>query len=223
MSTSLRPSTRVMLGITLVAPLALLSAAPATAADDVTPPTAPSGLHVRDLSFTSVTLDWNPSTDDSGWLLYETEVSAPNDAQRYAALEPTKSYTNLLQGTTYTATVVAVDGAHNRSASVSVQFTTPVDSTPPTTPQNLRAVTHDGVLEALEWEPSTDNTNKIVYTLRTDAGPIYSTSGTRVTAQEILDRFTVAPGDTVTVTVQARDASGLLSGKSGPVTVTFPS
>jgi hypothetical protein len=215
---------RALIVLTVTIPVSPMFVGTAAAENDVTPPTAPSGLRVRDLSFTTATLEWSPSTDDSGWLLYETEVSASGDLQRFAAFEPSKRYERLRQGATYTATVVAVDGAHNRSAPVSIRFTTPVDTAPPTTPTNLRAVTRNGVLEAFEWDASTDNTGQILYTLASEGGLPwrYNSTGTRVTAREILDTCAISPGSTHTVTVMARDASNLTSGKSRPITVTFP-
>lgn len=197
--------------------------AAAVAAADTEAPTTPTGLSVQHLGFTSVTLAWNPSTDDSGWLLYEVEVQAlPTHAQRYAALEPTKTFTGLPMGTTFTATVVAVDGAHNRSSTTSIQFTTPTDVTTPTAPTNLRPVLTGGVLTALAWDPATDD-SPLSYRIIADGDFVFGTSGTTVDVFELLFVFCVIePGSTHTITIRAVDIAHHVSAPSNSLTVTFP-
>jgi hypothetical protein len=122
----------------------------------------------------------------------------------------------------YTVSVVAVDGSRNKSSPTSVQITTPVDTTPPTTPTFLVAATVDGVVDVLTWSASTDSST-VQYVLRSSGNRIYGTTATRVTAAELLalDGI-VLPGSTHTLTVEAVDAHDNVSGRSGPVTVTFP-
>jgi hypothetical protein len=196
----------------------------AVATNDTTPPSAPKNLRVQSVSFTTATLTWSESADDSGWLQYETEVAASSqDVHRYAALEPMKSYTGLRQGLTYTASVVAVDAAHNKSAPVTLRFTTPVDTTAPSTPTSLRAVKSGGDLDVIVWNASTDNSGDVSYTLYSGSNPIYWTDDTRVSVFDLLFTLCVVnPGSTHTLTVQARDPSNHLSQRSQPLTVTFP-
>jgi chitodextrinase len=86
------------------------------------------------------------------------------------------------------------------------------DTTPPTTPTNLRvvAVTEDSI--TIAWNASTDNSGQIHAYI---AGGIYH-SGTSTTKT-----FTgLVPNWTQTYRVQAMDPSGNVSGLSEPLTVT---
>lgn len=208
----------------LMAVLALtMPAALPAAATDTGPPTAPTGLRVQNLSVGGVTLAWNPSTDDSGWLIYEVEISAlPRDLKRGATTEPTARFTSLVPGATYTASVLAVDGDRNRSASASIQFTALFDTTAPTTPGNLRAVTRNGVLESIAWDASYDE-SPLQYLLFSGSSVIASSGPPSISALElVVVQCLVQPGSTHTLTVQARDIHGNASGRSNPITVTFP-
>jgi hypothetical protein len=197
--------------------------APGVATADTQAPPAPTNLRVQSLSFTTASLAWNPSADDSGWVMYEVEANAlPRSLQRFGSTSPSKTVTGLVPGTTYTVSVVAVDGSRNRSAPVSVRITTPVDATPPTTPGFLRAVTVNGAVDAITWSPSQDS-SAVTYVLRSSGNRIFGTRDTRVTTLELvyLD-CVVLPGSTHSLTVEALDAFGNASARSAPITVTFP-
>lgn len=195
---------------------------PGVAAADTQAPPAPENLRVQNLSFTSVTLAWSPSADDSGWVMYEIEANAlPRSIQRFGSTEPSKTVTGLVPGLSYTVSVVAVDGSRNVSAPASVQFTTPVDGTPPTAPNILQTRSVNGVVESLSWSPSADSST-VRYILRSSGSRIYGTTRTTVTADELLDTFIIAPGSTHSITVEAVDVHNNVSSRSLPVTVTFP-
>ncbi|HEU5471276.1 MAG TPA: hypothetical protein VFV67_11530 [Actinophytocola sp.] len=154
--------------------------------------------------------------------MYEVEANAlPRSLLRYGSTTASKAITGLVPGLTYTASVVAVDGSQNRSAPAFVQFTTPVDSAPPTTPTNLRAVTVNGALDSITWNASADS-SPVAYVLRSSEFT-YRTLRTSVTAFELLYlNCVVLPGSTHTLTVEAMDAHNNFSGRSSPLTVTFP-
>jgi hypothetical protein len=196
--------------------------APGVAAADTQAPTAPADLRVQDLSFTSVTLAWTPSADDSGWVTYEVEAAAlPRSIVRVGSTTPGKTVSGLLPGLTYTVSVVAVDGSRNTSAPASVQVTTPVDDAPPTTPSIVQPVAVDSVGDRISWSPSTDSST-VRYVLRSSGSRIYGTTRTSVSAYELLSTFLVLPGSTHSITVEALDAYDNVSSRSEPVTVTFP-
>lgn len=195
---------------------------PGVAAADTLAPPAPANLRVQSLSFTSVTLAWNPSADDSGWVMYEVEANAlPRSFLRSGSTAPSKTVTGLTPGLTYTASVVAVDGSRNRSAPVSIRFTTPVDSTAPTTPTFLRAVTVNGVTDSIAWNASADS-SAVRYVLRSSGNRIFGTASTSVSVYELLSLCVVVPGSTHSLTVEALDVHNNVSDRSSPVTVTFP-
>jgi chitinase len=196
---------------------------PGVASADTQAPSAPTGLRVQSLSFTSATFAWSPAADDSGWVMYEVEANAlPRSLLRFGSTTPSKTVTNLVPGLAYTVSVVAVDGSRNRSAPVSLRLTTPVDSAPPTTPAFLREVTVNGVVDTIAWSASSDS-SAVQYVLRSSGNRIFGTRATSVTAFELLYLdCVVAPGSTHMLTVEAVDAHNNVSGRSQPVAVTFP-
>jgi fibronectin type III domain protein len=197
--------------------------APGVAAGDTIAPSTADNLRVEKVSVSSATLRWDAADDNAGWVMYEVEANAlPQDLQRNAAFEPTKTFSNLKPELTYTASVVTVDGAGNRSGPVSVRFTTSVDSTAPTAPTNLHTVTSGGQVQAIAWNASTDQST-IQYMVF--SGPhLIATSGTnQVTSDFLINGVcTVEPGSTHSISVQARDRFNNVSGRTGPITVTFP-
>ncbi len=202
-----------------VVALAVLAPAQAAAARDTTPPTAPTNLRVTNLSFTSVGLAWNPGTDNSGWVQYVVEVrTPPYYFQRYGALGTTKSFTALAQGTTYTATVWTRDGANNESPGVSIQFTTPIDTTAPAAPGNLRLAD-----EAITWDRAVDDSEQVTYFMWSGPELILVTYDLGMTVFDLVYvHCLVQTGSIHTFTVQAMDVGGNWSPHSNPLTVAFP-
>jgi fibronectin type 3 domain-containing protein len=91
------------------------SASATTWAIDAQAPTAPTGLAGAGASTTSVSLSWNPSTDDRGVSAYRVYRDGASVADVDA---PTTTWTDasLSVGETHQYAVDAVDGAGNRSA-----------------------------------------------------------------------------------------------------------
>jgi hypothetical protein len=210
-------------GIASAVTLAGMVLAPGVAAADTRAPAAPTNLHIQNLSPTSATFAWSPSSDDSGWVMYGVEASSlPRSLVRLGSTTPSKTVAGLVPGLTYTGSVVAVDGSRNTSAPASIRFTTPVDNTPPTTPTALRATTVNGFVDSITWDAVTDS-SAVTYVLRSSGNRLFGTLGTRVTAFDLLYLdCVVAPGSTHTLTIEALDAQNNMSGRSRPVTVTFP-
>ncbi len=79
---------------------------------DTTPPSTPAALATSAVGQTSMTLSWNPSTDNTGVTGYRTYLNG-----NQVGTSPTTSfgYSNLSCGTTYTLGVAAVDAAGNVS------------------------------------------------------------------------------------------------------------
>jgi hypothetical protein len=102
--------------------LAFIPSDPAQSPQDTTAPTAPTNLSGTASGSSSVTLSWNPSTDNvsvAGYYVYRDGVQIAS-----TALTSYQS-TTLAPGATYTYTVVAYDAAGNKSAeSTSVTVTT---------------------------------------------------------------------------------------------------
>jgi len=132
--TSSATAPRIAVHTTLLALVA--TAALASSATDRKAPTTPTELRVTRVTAYSVSLAWKPSTDNSGTVRYEIccadansqAVQGPASAAVYTAgIRPARSFS---------LRIWAVDPSGNWSkASNVVSFTTPADTTPPTTPQ----------------------------------------------------------------------------------------
>jgi chitodextrinase len=95
---------------------------------DTQPPTAPANLRVAAATTTSLSLAWDPSTDNvgvTGYAVYQ------NGASVTAVVGTTATLAGLSCGTTYTVGVDATDAASNRSAQTSISATTAACATPP--------------------------------------------------------------------------------------------
>ncbi|BCB76732.1 hypothetical protein GCM10022251_50020 [Phytohabitans flavus] len=215
-------STGMGLALAACAVLAIPTTASAAPADR-TPPTAPTNLRVQNVAHTWFTLAWNASTDNSGSVLYEATVQTPDGPLHARAFSPTQGFGGLNPGTTYTASVRAVDPSGNASAAVSIPVTTPARTLPPpTTPANLRGVYVEGVLDRIAWDASTHGT-PVSYLLRSGDIVLSSTSDTTVSIFQLVHiDCAVEPGGTYTLTVQALSADNDVSARSAPLTVTIP-
>jgi chitodextrinase len=183
---------------------------------DRTPPTTPTNLRVVSLSHTSVTLAWNPSTDNSGSFSY----SVSKDGQGFTVPGTQTTYTIdwLSPGRTYTFSVTATDRALNRSGrSNTVTVTTPRDTTPPTAPQLSGAVRGPSQV-SLAWTRSTDDFSMFVgYRIFANGVPV--TQHVNWNGERAVVLRHLSPATTYTFTVQASDSGGNTA-TSNAVTLT---
>ena len=208
-----RLTSRLAAGAALMA-LCFMLAAPALAARDRTPPTAPTNLRVTGMTSYSVDLAWNPSTDNSGQFSYIICCAYTNSATVPQTATTFTFTAGLEAGRTFTFQVVARDAAGNASRpSNSVTVTLPADQQPPTKP--LISVTDVGPTHVSLQLSSSDNGPNIWYTVFRDGTPVIQ--GDRNTTHTI---SLLSPGTTYTFTAQARDFAGLQSPVSDPVAVT---
>ena len=100
----------------------LFGTSPALAARDRKPPTKPTNLRATSLTPHNVTLAWNPSTDDSGTfqasIMYEVYLNGVLDH----ATTGNRAVVYVTQTGDNTITLIAVDGAGNRSEPSTVTF-----------------------------------------------------------------------------------------------------
>jgi len=200
--------------ITVITVALMLPAFPAQAARDRTPPTRPTDLRVTDMTPYSVSLVWNPSTDNSGSVTY-TICCANVSSETFPGPASSRVYrAGLEAGRTFTLRIVAKDAAGNYSKySNSVTFTLPADTTPPTQP--IVSVTDVGPTHvSLAWSSVEDGPN-VWFTVRMDGNPVMQ--GTRNTSGTF---GPLQPETAYTFTVQAGDFGGNLSPLSDPITVT---
>jgi chitodextrinase len=84
--------------------------------DDTTPPSAPTNLQAAAASTTEIDLSWSPSTDNSNGVGVSSYFVFRNGSRIANTTNITYSDTNRTPNTTYTYTVIAVDGDGNESA-----------------------------------------------------------------------------------------------------------
>jgi chitodextrinase len=200
---------RALAAVTLVlAATVVVSAANAAGSNsrrDRTPPTTPTNLRITATTDTTVTLAWNPSTDNSGNFSYRVTERGINE---YAVAVPqtrtTITFTRLWPETTYSYFVYAVDAAGNRSGnSNTVTHTVPRDVTPPTPAPQLTATAISPARAGFSWTRSTDNVSQVKYTLYADGVP-----QAELFDYEHVTLWTLTPGTTYQFQVIARDVFG---------------
>jgi hypothetical protein len=200
-------------GLAVLAVLVLPSAA--SAAGDRTPPTTPTNVRVTGVTEDSITVSWKASTDNSGRILRYV-VWYGGGGSYHPGNSTTKTITGLVPSHSLTVQVQAYDYAENASAkSAPVTGTTAPDTTPPTTPGNLRVTGTTPSSVSLAWNGSTDRWG-VVYTVLMDGELIGGT------VDQAFRRRHLAPGSTHTFAIRARDNAGNLSPSSNSVTVTLP-
>jgi hypothetical protein len=196
--------------LTLVFSASIASAAPR----DRTPPTTPTNLRVTGMTAYSVSLAWNPSTDNSGSFTY-TICCANVSSETFPGPASSRVYrAGLEAGRSFTLRISAKDAAGNSSKySNSVTFTLPRDTTPPTKP--AVSVTDVGPTHvSLSWSSLEDGPN-VWFTVFMNGNPI--SQGTKDTSGTF---GALEPETTYTFTVRATDFGGNVSPLSDPVTVT---
>ena len=189
------------------------SSATPKAAADITPPSAPP-------SFTAVAgdrqvaLSWGASTDDTRVVFYQVfRDGVPIGAQEARTLTDT----GLVNGTTYTYTVVAHDAADNVSLASTAQAT-PADTTPPSVPANLVATPGDAQV-SLTWTDSTDNVAVTAYhVFRSVNGGPYTQIAAPMTPYYLDGGRT--NGVALSYRVEAVDAAGNVSAQTAPAAAT---
>lgn len=198
---------------------ALSSAVTGSTAPDVQAPTVPANLQVTATTPSSVSLAWDRSTDNWGFVyqvLMDGQVAG-------ATTERTFRLRHLTPGTTHTFAVRARDTSGNLSANsnaLTVALAPSSDHTPPTTPTNLTASQPPDDFcgsNVLQWTASTDDTDPqsaIEYEVYLDGVLRH------VTAPGLAWAWLYTFAGTNTWTVVAVDRAGNSSGASNQATLT---
>jgi hypothetical protein len=186
------------------------------AAPDTTPPSAPTGLDGSS-DGTSVSLSWNPSSDDVGVVGYEVLRESGTAVGNYTLLGTTiaTSFNDFAvpQGVPHRYVVRAFDAAVNLSLESNVFAITVSDTLPPDAPTGLAA--YGGALAVrLYWIPATDNVAVAGYDVLRDGTVIAS-----IPEPHFRDA-SVSADTTYTYAVRAFDAEGNTGSESSPLIVT---
>lgn len=124
-------------------------------------PTTPTNLVVTAVTDNTVSLKWNPSTDDSGKFSYRIKVNSLNSfysVQAFASqTQNTYTVQYLAPFGSYSFAIYAIDASGNRSGdSNSVTANTTGDTVPPSAPV-LQAAALGPSKVQLTWSKSVDN------------------------------------------------------------------
>ncbi|HET6994398.1 MAG TPA: fibronectin type III domain-containing protein, partial [Chitinophagaceae bacterium] len=184
---------------------------------DTQAPSAPTGLSASNIAATSLTLNWNASTDNTnvaGYDVYQNSIkinSAP-------VTTTTFNVTGLTQGTSYSFFVKAFDGSGNISANSSTVNVTTIDTQAPSAPGGLSSSNLTSTSLTLSWTASTDNIGVTGYDVYRNAvkinGSVVTTTSYNVTGLTASTAYSFF--------VQARDAAGNISANSNTLNVTTP-
>jgi hypothetical protein len=129
---------------------------------DRSAPTTPANLMVTAVGDTSVSLTWQPSTDNSGKFSYKVRItnlnnSAYNSLATVSQTQTTYSAQYLATNSNYTFSVYAVDDSGNKSADSNIASAhTLADTTAPTGPVLQASVLGPSQVQ-LTWTRATDN------------------------------------------------------------------
>lgn len=129
-----------------------------TASNQPAPPTSPSPLTATVVNANTVDLAWHASTVAPGMnLTYEVRRGgALIHTITQPSATPTYRDQSASQHTTYAYTVVARDNWPQGVSSNTVTVTTPWETIPPSTPQNITMSAWGDTWSTLSWNPSTD-------------------------------------------------------------------
>jgi chitodextrinase len=184
---------------------------PLRAAVDTQAPAAPAGLSVANATYTSISLCWSASKDDTavkGYQIYR-------DGKKILSTSKT-SYTNtdLIPGSKYAYFVRAYDATGNVSEeSATLTASTISDTQNPTQPAGLSVSSRTYTQITLTWNPSRDNTSIRGYEVScSDKNPVKTRANYYTVTR-------LQPGRSYTISVKAYDIAGNYSLQSNIITV----
>lgn len=180
-----------------------------------TPPGAPGGLTVTGRTTKTVSLSWTAATPtDFPIAVYDVYIGS---TARASVTGTSATVTGLTPNTSYTFTVRAKDTRGNESGDSSPVTATTLnpadDTTPPTTPGNLRETGKSASTVSLAWNASSDASGIAGYDVYVDGVFETTVSGTTATVAGL------SPLTSYTFTVRARDGYDNQSAASNAVTV----
>ena len=174
---------------------------------DTTPPSVPSGLRVSSASATSVSLTWNPASDNVAVVGYRTYVD-----RAYAATssQPGATLSGLRCGTAYTFEVDAFDAEGNASARAAITGSTAAcqDTQAPSPPSGIVTSSRTQTSIALTWSASSDDVAVTGYGLYRNGTQVATSSTTSGIFAGL------ACNTNYTLAIDAYDAAGNHSAKS---------
>lgn len=201
----------------VLAALVLWAAGAPAGAADHQPPTTPRNLRVTGSAHYSVSLAWDASTDNSGFLTYWIQCSNGYRMSVPMSLTSATFTDGINAGVTHSFRVYAVDGSGNTSKlSNKVTVSLPQDTNPPSVP-DLKVTQVGPTHVSLSWS-STDEGPVIYYWVyRSDWGDWAFFRDTAATSGMVNG---LSPNTAYAFRAKARDKLNQMSALSAPVMVT---
>lgn len=176
--------------------------------DDNEIPTTPTELHCTDKTASTISLEWNESTDNQSVNRYDIYR---NDRLVGSSLTASFTDRNLFSNMAYTYYVIAYDAAGNGSEiSNKITEITNTDNDAPTAPTGLRITSKTDNSVTLTWNASTDNVHVDSYAVYRDGILIKNVVGRLFTDSNLVS-------GSYTYTVKAIDNVGNYSLDSNSV------
>lgn len=177
-----------------------------SALPDYQPPTVPGSPLASSIAYTSITLNWKPSSDNTGIKGYEIFVCG---ARKASTSKTSYTCKGLSPGSSYDFAIKAVDMAGNYSPASGILYTgTMADMSAPSAPFGLKSVSVSETEVSLSWSPSSDNVKVSKYEIYCDGKQVGTTSKTTYTCKKLV------PGTNLNYTLMAVDSSNLRSSAS---------
>jgi fibronectin type III domain protein len=222
----------VTAAVALLASLLFSGRVASAAKADKTAPTTPTNLVVTAVTENTVSLQWNPSSDNSGKFSYRVKVNSLNSSynvlETVSQTQTTYTVSYLLPFGSYSFAIYAVDGSGNRSSDSNlVTANTPGDTIPPSAPV-LQATTLAPSEVQLTWSRSVDNIPNYCcsYAFTLNGSPLTQNLNAAPAPsgyQSVIVRH-LPPGTVNTFTVTAIDYTGKNSSTSNSASAeTWPS
>ena len=188
--------------------------------NDVTPPSKPSAVTATSVG-TTVTLNWNASTDNVGVARYSIEhdttlSGSDRTTLSESVIDLTFQHAGQIPGSLHNYYLFAYDAAGNRSDIAVIKVLKTPDSIPPSIPLNLQGTATGAGQVTLTWSASTDNISIPSYRVYRDSNNYTSIGVTGLTY--VYQGLT--PSSTYKFEVDAVDSSGNYSAKSAFINVT---
>lgn len=200
-----------------------------TTAADTTPPETPGGFRIEQREGDKLRFNWNWTTDVGGYVS-QWEISYLGKTiilnHNYPGDTINVSDLDLNSGNSYTFGLRAIDTSGNKSGQTQLVF----ETTPPTSPTNLRLVSYDsyGNPDLISFDAGSDNAEIRSYEVFLNGQSIGMTTGSdrfhqfSLMEQVVIVACQSTPRGTATVQLRAIDSSFNVGSLSTPLTVVFP-
>ena len=180
--------------------------------DDVTAPTAPTGLALQNIAKVTADVSWSGSSDDVQVAGYMIHLSKAGEVVSVQANKSTNlQLTGLEPSTTYLIAVVAYDAENNQSEIASASFTT-LDANASLPPVLSGMISVSGVTQSkadLSWPAASDDEGVAGYEVTVTDGAGYDYQET--VTETMVSLTGLSPEVTYQVSVVALDGSSLQS------------